>query len=434
MYSDLQTNADINVSHRLGSGRAGFHGGKYLKGVGRTLLAANWNHPMDRYHSSGHLFPSAAMREYLVSCYLEELGAGDTLVGCEGLLLAPLPPGAERYLESFFPQRDFRDFAAVDRRLQAITVKGGEFARLSNFTWSFSQWQYGVPFLIDLFLKMAQYLGGPTQPRVRSREVTPETLAERLEGALERLVHHFERYFQAGVYWGSFHNNFTADGRFLDLETPIVFGAPFVGVLATPGELPESVDLAAPNGFVGCEVLICLRQVRTFLSFLIDRLEWLGRNAWKVGGLERRFFRDTVEALRARFPSSHWLHDAGALEEKLTAGFISVLGLPPGAEAELAALVRAQCRVMLNEEPGRTAKTRLVPMEFLLANPEPTSPVMAGVPHFLEGFVGQTRPGRVFNAALLQVEQAVDVTTALRELREAEATLRGSVRERGKLP
>ncbi|HYO53511.1 hypothetical protein [Archangium sp.] len=433
MYSDLQTNADINVSGRLGSGRAGFYGGKYLKGVGRTLLAANWSHPTDRYHSSGHLLPSAAMREYLVSCYLEELGAGDTLVACEGLLLAPLPPGAERYLESFFPQRDFRDFAAVDRRLQAISIKGAGFARLSNFTWSFSQWQYGTPFLVELFLKMAQYLGGPSQPPVRPSDVTPEALAERLEGAIERLVHHFERYFQAGVHWGSFHNNFTADGRFLDLETPIVFGGPFLGVLAPPGgELPESVDLASPRGFVGCEVLYCLRQVRVFLSFLIDRMEWLSRNAWNTGELERRFLRDTVEALRERFPSSHWLHDAGALGEKLIAGFVSGLGLSPGAEAELTALVQAQCHVMLNVESGRKGTVRLVPVELLIANPEPTFPVRACVPRFLEGFVGQTRVGRAFNAALLQVDKADDVTTALQGLREAEATLRGSIRESGR--
>ncbi|QRN95893.1 hypothetical protein JRI60_43765 [Archangium violaceum] len=432
LYADLQTNADVNISHRLGSGRAGFYSGKYLKGVGRTLLAANWHHPTDRYHSSGHLLPSAAAREYLVSRYLEELGAGDALVPCEGLLLAPLPPEAERYVESSFSGRDPSQLALADRRLQAISVKPAGFARLSNFAWAFSQWRGGAPFVVQLFLRMARYLGDSSQPEVRPGDVTPETLAERLEGALERLVHHFERYFQAGVYWGSFHNNFTADGRFLDLETPIVFGGPFIGIVAARGKLPESVDLAGSRTFVGCEVLECLRQLRTFLAFLIDRLEWLGRKDWNGGELERRFLWDTAEALRARFPPAHWLHDVGALGEKLTVALTATLALPRKATAELSALVDAQCRVMLNLEPRHTGTVRLVPVEMPLANPEPTFQVVVGVPRFLEGLVGQTRAGRTFNEALGLVDGAENVATALHGLREAEACLRGSAREPGR--
>ncbi|WNG36479.1 hypothetical protein F0U61_24470 [Archangium violaceum] len=424
LYADLQTNADVNISHRLGSGRAGFYSGKYLKGVGRTLLAANWHHPTDRYHSSGHLFPSAAAREYLVSRYLEALGAGDALVPCEGLLLAPLPSEAERYVESSFPGRDLSQLAPADRRLQAISVKAAGFARLSNFAWAFSQWRGGAPSVVELFLRMARYLGDPTQPEVRPSDVTPEALAQRLEGAIERLVLHFERYFQAGVYWGSFHNNFTADGRFLDLETPIVFGGPFIGIVAARGKLPESVDLAGCRTFVGCEVLECLRQFRTFLAFLIDRLEWLGRNDWNGGELERRFLWDTAEALRARFPSSYWLHDVGALGEKLTGALTATLALPRKATVELSALVEAQCRVMLNLEPRHTGTVRLVPVEMPLANPEPTFQVVVGVPRFLEGLVGQTRAGRIFNEALSLVDGAENVATALHMLHEAEKGVR----------
>ncbi|MCY1083334.1 hypothetical protein [Archangium lansingense] len=433
LYADLQTNADGNISRRLGSGRAGFYAGKYLKGVGRTPLAANWCHRTDRYHSSGHLLPSAAAREYLVSCYLEELGAGDTLVACEGLLLAPLPPEAEQYVESIFAGRDPRQLAQVDRRLQAISVKDAGFARLSNFVWAFSQWRGGAPFVIELFLRMARYLGGPSQPDVRTGDVSPEALAERLERAIERLVHHFERFFQSGVYWGSFHNNFTADGRFLDLETPTVLGGPFIGILAPAGKLPESVDPAGSRIFVGCEVLQCLGQVRTFLAFLIHRLEWLGRNDWDGGELERRFLRDTAEALRTRFPPSHWLHDVSALTEKLTAALASTLALPPGATEELRALVEAQCRVMLNVEPRHAEAVRLVPVKMPLANPEPIFPVVVGVPRFLEGWGGQTRAGRIFNAALGQVDGVGEVATALEALREAEASIRNSAREQRRL-
>ncbi|WNG17529.1 hypothetical protein [Cystobacter fuscus] len=425
LYADLQTNADNNVARRLGAGRAGVHAGKYLKGVGRTLLAANWSDSEDGYHNSGHLLPSAAAREYLASCYLEGRQAGETLVRCEGLLLAPLPPEAERYVASLLPGWETHHLAPVDRRLQAITVKEAGFARMSNFAWALSQWRCGAPFLIELFLRMARYLGGPSEPQPRPGDLTPEVIARQLERATERLVHHFERFFHAGVYWGSFHNNFTADGRFLDLETPVIFGGPFLGVLAAPGKLPVSLDPADSRPVVGCEVLRCLRQVRTFLAFLVDRLEWLGRSAPDAGELERRFLRDTAEALRARFPPSHWLHDAGALGEMLTTSLASALALPPRAEAELGALVEAQCRTMLNETPRRTNSIRLVPVEMLLAHPEPALPVVAGVPHFLEDFVGQTHAGRAFNEALRQVDGTEDVATALHVIREAETTLRG---------
>jgi hypothetical protein len=283
--------------------------------------------------------------------------------------------------------------------------------------------------VVELFLRMARYLGGPSQPEACPGDVTPEALAERLERALERLVHHFERFFQAGVYWGSFHNNFTADGRFLDLETPLVFGGPFLGLVAARGRLPESVDLAGPHVFAGCEVLHCLQQLRAFLAFLSDRLEWLGRNGWSGGELERRFLRDTAEALRARFPPSHWLHDVGALSEKLTAALVPALGLPPGGAEEVGALVEAQCRVMLNPERAHGGAVRLVPVEMGLANPEPAFPVVVGVPHFLAGLVGPTRAGRTFNAALGLVDGAGEVATALHALREAEAAIRGSARE-----
>ncbi|HYO58669.1 hypothetical protein [Archangium sp.] len=340
-----------------------------------------------------------------------------------------MPPDAGGYIESLFPGQDLSQFAPADRRLQALTVKGAGFARLSNFAWAFSQWRCGAPFLVELLLRMTRYLGGPSQPEVRPGDVTPAALAERMERAIERLVHNFERFFQTGVYWGSFHNNFTADGRFLDLETPIVFGGPFIGIIASSGKLPESVDLADSRVFVGCEVLHCLRQVRTFLAFLIDRLEWLGQNDSGGGELEQRFLLDTAEALRVRFPRSHWLHDAGALGEKLTATLASALALSPGATAELSALVEAQCHLMLNVKPRRAGMVRLVPVEALMANPEPAFSVTAGVPRFLEGSVGQTRAGRAFNAALGQVDGADDVATALRRVREAEATIRGFARE-----
>ncbi len=425
LHADLQLNADGNAPYRLGSGRAGFHAGRYLKGVGRTVLAANWAEPEDGYHNSGHLLASSAAREYLVSRYLTHRGAGGSIVGCEGLLLAPLPPGGSGYIETLFPGRPLHRLCAADRSLQAITIKGAGFARLSNFVWALAHWGRGARRLADLFFRMAHYLRAPGQPEKDASTCTPSALAELLEEALTRGTQHFLEFFRAGVYWGSFHNNFTADGRFLDLETPMVFGGPFMGLTAAPEELPDAVELSEHRLFVGFEVLHYIRQIRTFLESTQARLDWLGRNAWLVSELERRFLADMAEALRERFPPTHWIHELGALTGWLTERLSTALGLPPGAAAQLEALAEAQARVCLGVEPRRRGMLRLRSIDVVIADPEPTFSVAVAVPRFLEDFVGQTSAGRTFNLALSAVDGAGDVSTALGRLQEAEAAITG---------
>src|SRR3989442_639621 len=49
LFYDYQTHTDNNRAGRLGSGRAGIFRGYYIKGVGRTHAAGNWNDAEDRY-------------------------------------------------------------------------------------------------------------------------------------------------------------------------------------------------------------------------------------------------------------------------------------------------------------------------------------------------------------------------------------------------
>jgi hypothetical protein len=115
LLADLQCNADGHVRHRLGSGRSGYHAGRYLKGIGRTLLAANWS-GRDYYHASGHLLASAAAREALISTVLHAAGGGHAINACEAVLareLTELDPGWLTHL------RGPRGVSAADLRLQA---------------------------------------------------------------------------------------------------------------------------------------------------------------------------------------------------------------------------------------------------------------------------------------------------------------------------
>ena len=66
-YADLQSNPDGQGRGRLGSGRAALFRGHYLKGIGRTALAGNWNSTADVDHHTGHLLASGGIREFLVS-------------------------------------------------------------------------------------------------------------------------------------------------------------------------------------------------------------------------------------------------------------------------------------------------------------------------------------------------------------------------------
>src|SRR5262245_17622693 len=132
LFSDLQTNADGHINRRLGSGRSGFFMGKYLKGIGRTTLAANWM-GNDRYHSSGYLLPTGAARELLISAFLEAAGGSATINRCEGVLARELPDPDPGWLAEL--RGPSHPLCRVDLQLQAITVKQGGFARLSNFLW-----------------------------------------------------------------------------------------------------------------------------------------------------------------------------------------------------------------------------------------------------------------------------------------------------------
>src|SRR5688572_30537518 len=134
LFADFQLAAWSNSVRRLGAGRAGFYRGHYLKGIGRTPLAANWNDPEHFYHASGHLFPTAAVREYLTTVYMEARGLSRRLVPCTGLLLSKLEPTLEQQLATALGE-GLRHLAPIDRALQAVSVKPAGFARASNFLW-----------------------------------------------------------------------------------------------------------------------------------------------------------------------------------------------------------------------------------------------------------------------------------------------------------
>ena len=266
LICDLQTNLYSNVTSRLGSGRSGVYRGYYLKGVGRTGLAANWC-GQDYLHNSGHLPASAAVREFVVSCYLSALGLNSTIVPCKGVLLAPLASSLQAYGKTVHAGRLDKSLPKADRHLQSLTVKNADFMRISNFTWLLNHlspqgMDEGRTSLATLVQLMARGLSRFGISPENSEAIEPTTAAELLASALDQTLSNFESWFEAGVYWGSFRNNLTIDGRFLDLETPIVSGGPFVGVIELEGVHPD-LKLTC-QALSGSEALLYMAQMSEF--------------------------------------------------------------------------------------------------------------------------------------------------------------------------
>jgi hypothetical protein len=284
LYADLQTMLYSQIAGRLGSGRAGFYRGWYLKGVGRTPLAANWNCG-DHLHSSGHMAASSAIREYVASLYLQEQGCGGSIVPCEGVLLAELDPHLRSYHDNLYGPMLDAVVPRVDRYLQAISVKSGSFARQTNFIWllhnltpaSLNQGNTGLGTFCELMA--AALAGDPTE----TASMTPDRLIGMLAMAVSKTLEHFRVWFEHGVWWGSFGNNFTLDGRFLDLETPALLGGPFAGYMSASG---NALQRWRRGSVVAFEQLTFIAQTRAFCIEAVRILDKLPRSFTSI---EREF-------------------------------------------------------------------------------------------------------------------------------------------------
>jgi hypothetical protein len=336
LMADLQTNFGRQVRGRLGSGRSGFFRDAYLKGIGRTTLAANWNRK-DYLHNSGHLPASGAIREYVASEYIRCRALEHSIVACSGVLLLPVNRSLASYHRLLYgsdrPQTG--TVPQVDLSLQAISIKSGCFARASNVQWLLNHLTPGYlhqAHSLSKFVELyAQGLAeGACLPAIECSQTTPASLADLQLRAIERAVRNFEAWFAVGLWWSSFANNFTLDGRFLDLETPAFAGGAIFGFL-----LPCDSGPMANSGVIGTEVFVYLAQMKVFLEEICRTLSSLPE--W-FDPMEREFAASLATEL------------AGTV-----LGQGTLLGSPECAIERVVAMVRAHiCN--LSEDEARTAQ------------------------------------------------------------------------------
>lgn len=411
LHADLQCNADVNPVRRLGSGRAGVYRGHYLKGVGRTLLAANWNDPNDVYHASGHLTASGGVREYIASCYLEACGVRSSITPCVGLLLGPLP---HKFVTAYRPQRS-RPYPPVDRRYRALTVKRADFARLSNLLWLVFH-NHAEHGFVRTFSEWFMKAFTPPDAKATSAESTPAALVVALRRSIARAIGNFELFVRHGVFWGSFHNNFTADGRFMDLELAVLSMGPFAGTLVLNRTKEDTMELQ-----VGTEVMDYLRQVRRWIEAVVARLEQLIRSRTIYDSRERAFAAELISEMRAAFPRTHCVFssaEASVVAADLVARAYDVRGSK--REGLRRSLLRQFARSA--EAPrgrasviGNGDALYLTLAEGLRGRGIPWK----GLPTraFVDG-------ARIVNDALLKIDEATELGTLVNRVRDLELVVR----------
>jgi hypothetical protein len=399
--ADLQTNVDMNAVGRLGSGRAVFYRGKYLKGVGRTPLAANWVDPEDVYHNSGHLFASGAARELLVSALARELGFEHAIVPCEGVLVRRLDSRLSGALARSLPDRYSRvQRPGADEALQAITIKPGAFARLSNLTWLWNNPVHaaGGSFVVTAARLSHAAFAGP-RGGAADAALSPPVIVAALGSAIRQGVANCLRFIAGGVYWGSFHNNFTADGRFLDLELPTLTGGDFLGVASAREDGPPTAEWPGRAVNVGTEVLSFLAQARQFIRYWDNRLRWLAEHGRYLGSLERQFCLGLAECLQETFTPASLSFNGELVRAQLVDHYRTRLALGP-------AQVEALEQLLAEADTGGERRWAFERLPVDLPDSEPGTKMRLYFPSFLRDVLH--RPADRWQAAFGDVLHRVD--------------------------
>jgi hypothetical protein len=412
LHFDYQTQLENNTPGRNGAGRAGIFRGHYLKGVGRTPAAGNWNDPQDRYNASGHLSVGSALRERLITVMLESRGLGDAIVPCRGILLGRFKPD-ERRAVALGHSSSQAAMTPADAQLMAISAKPADFARISNFAWALDHFCTGPAELGNLFLDLERYLNPPHQRE--GIEGSPAAIARAMDRAFRRGFANFLRFNSHGLFWVYTHNNFTLDGRYVDIETPLFLGAPFAGTFQAQTLKPS------PYRYLGFECLSFVFYWRIFLRWFLAKLHYLASPHILDTPAFRSFIREVVREVRKVFSPRHLLYADSRLQQAVTANLNAGLDLGRKGRASLTELTRTAFSTMVD-----CADRPLPDLGWEKISFEPArmsiAPFEIKSPAFVKPVFGAD--GQAFTAALARVGAECDPRKLFAALAAEEAILK----------
>nr|MCH9683835.1 hypothetical protein [Deltaproteobacteria bacterium] len=313
-------------------------------------------------------------------------------------------------------------FPAADRVLQAISIKAGDFARLSNFIWLASFTRPRAENVAEFAYRLAMYARPPEAELPPANELSPTTVVHAVREAVERGVRNFIRHFELGIYWGSYFNNFTIDGRFLDLEVPLVHGHPFVGKLcdhSTPRlrRAPERAD----GTLLGVELFDFIHHVRASVQALRALLGM--RQAMARDALARQFLAGLVDELDTQLGPDHLLHSRTGLCALVTDALVAC----GGHRSRVQAAVEYEYDALFADSQGEAPALGLQQMPGTLAPPEPTrwSTAFSATTLLESGHDhgGPSPDAELINHLLIRLDSITDPDELLGQLLEAEQTI-----------
>jgi hypothetical protein len=389
LQCDLEDNPDTSMRGRLGSGRTGVYRGKYLKGVGRTLLAGNWANTNDVTHHTGLLHASSGIRELLVSAYLRTKGCGDAINGCEGVLLKLLPPEASehmlpelRALEGF--AEDARGFWTADLELQSLTVKRGGFVRFSNLVWLSNHLDFyrTGSASATTFARFVRAFLAHVDPEPARDDATPDAMARAFYRSFDRGLANMRRFWKLGVSWSSLHNNFSTDGRFVDIDRPVILGRPLVGIIARGQQ--RRLDIPHRDMQWGLfEPLFYVLHMRMLARFFEGRLRAIAGMGYPVSRREREYAREAARSFAA-LARRHLLFSRERLRKTLIRWVADEVALDLTQRRALAKTVDQAYRSLFTDHGGRTFPIALEPVPAPLARLGATNDPVAHVFAFMK--------------------------------------------------
>lgn len=283
-YSDFQLQQGVRQVH-LGSSRSVHVDGFYLKGVGMTSIAPS--RPGDYYHGTGHLLPSAAAREFLVTEWIRGLGLSDLIVPCVGLLVAPIDDllvGAVQEIYAHTDKDAILNVPQCDLKLKSISIKPSHFLRYTNLNW-FMHTQ------IDQNSSSIESILSDWWSTLHENQDPDESLdvVEMISQIECKTLLQASRFFdfqKQGITWMSMNNNFTTDLRFLDLEVPVV---------ADPNRIfDKATDPKDTLTGARVELFQLVRQIR---FWILDLIGWCKAVLLKLENTAIQFYTDQKEFL-----------------------------------------------------------------------------------------------------------------------------------------
>ncbi|HYN41375.1 MAG TPA: hypothetical protein VE129_06340, partial [Thermoanaerobaculia bacterium] len=293
----------------------------------------------------------------------------------------------------------------ADGHRVALTVKPADCARMSNFVFALDHFTATPQHLGTLFLDLERYLHPPGERE--GLEGAPDAIAHALDAAFRRGLERFEAWARTGLHWIYLQSNFSLDGRFLDLETPLFFGAPFVGAMV------EKRDGEPARSLVGFEEFGYVRHWRLFVAWLRARLrllmatELLGRTA------SRHFLRELSRAIASRLPRQGLLFDDARLRARATANLSRALDLGPRGRSSLGDLARHAFSSTVYGFPEALPDAGWRPLAFQPA-PATPNPRRYEAPAFFDP--GPSPDGQAYATALERLGSICEPRELLRSL------------------